>query len=199
MKYLFFIILAFFSLKTIGQITILAQNHSDVPLNGSITFGRFPQANLPTSYSYTSQPFPGTFQSYRLDKRGTGATQTPYWYIYTDVSSSGVTTKTLLYQSSYNTDSEPPCNDIWIEYFAGVIPLSIRRYSEITISGNSCIQLPISTVGNSSVTTTVNGIIYPVFTSNQLATIPNPVAGLTVFDYSKGYLRTWNGSQWMPL
>lgn len=88
--------------------------------------------------------------------------------------------------SSYSTSIFPPCNDFW------------TSGGQILFSGTGCQQLPISTIGNSSTTQTVNGVIYPVFTSNQILLIPNPVPGQTVYDISHGYLRTWNGTVWTP-
>jgi hypothetical protein len=97
---------------------------------------------------------------------------------------------TLYASSSVNSNNEPPCFDVWLQGTSTYIP--------ITITGTTCINLPIDPIG-SSFSSTVYGPVYPTHTTNQIMTIPSPAVGLTVFDLSLGKLRTWNGTAWLPL
>lgn len=97
---------------------------------------------------------------------------------------------TLWASSSINNNMEPPCSEIWVQGASTYIP--------ITITGTTCINLPVDPIG-SSFSSTVYGPVYPTHTTNQIMTIPSPAVGLTVFDLSLGKLRTWNGTAWVPL
>jgi hypothetical protein len=110
------------------------------------------------------------------------------WILLTLQHSAGV--PSLWATSSINYNMEPPCSEIWVQGTSTYIP--------ITITGTTCINLPIDPIG-SSFSSTVYGPVYPSHTTNQIMTIPSPAVGLTVFDLSLGKLRTWNGTAWLPL
>lgn len=98
---------------------------------------------------------------------------------------------TIWAESSYDTSLLPPCNDFWKQG---------NSYFQIIFTGTGCVQLPIDTIGSGAVIILPgNPPRDPVYTSNQIQTIPNPQVGDRVFDFSKGYTRTWNGTIWSPL
>jgi hypothetical protein len=154
----------------------------------NVTFNLITAATATNPAYYMGQPGPKFHLSRTLDFQGDGLSK---WHIVYESPGGYVAG---YYKSSPSNTLHPPCNELWENI--GSLP---KTYVQINFAGNTCIQLPISTVGSGSVTSTVNGVIYPVFTSNQIATIPNPVVGQTVFDFSRGILRTWNGSIWSPL
>lgn len=95
------------------------------------------------------------------------------------------------YKSSPNNSLQPPCNEVW-----EVVGSNPKTYISINFTGNTCITIPS---GGSPVVPPL-GPTTPGYTSNQLAALPNPPCGLTLYDFSLRKFRFWDclAMAWMP-
>jgi hypothetical protein len=167
-------VMAFYTAN--AQITVNMTGFGTIVLNDRVP----PTATYPAQYS---TPTTGSGPYYFLNRSGnTGLNN--YWSLWYMNSLTSIPSK--IAESSYDTALEPPCFDTW---------KSAIGFYPTTITGVSCRTFPHG--GTPSVTP--SGIIYPIYTSNQLYAMTSPMVGLTVFDISLGKLRTWSGSQWLPL
>jgi hypothetical protein len=91
------------------------------------------------------------------------------------------------YKTSSNNSLQPPCNEMW-----EVVGSNPKTYISINFTGNTCTSLPLfyNTNLNPSFTQ------LPNLTSNMIAAIPNPQAGMMVWDISLNCLKVYTGTSW---